>query len=354
MPRYPIEDANHESQLLHLQTAFVALLAQMPNLQSITYASYSALAMTQGLTGGSIGSEYRVEPSSEGVGNFLSHVFAFVEASTRRISLSLSAGRCQVRHLEQIEPLSCMSSLRVMLPRPVEDAPDPKSTLAGIVHCNANLQSFALEVNYYETCAAPFLIPGSLHMLRSLHLQGRLSFQNDHWANWDSCIDWAKLRSLELVELPLIVDILRRLESRLPNLRVLKLRAYQNRSDLYERLALFDASTCSVVKSFLLVTPVEELDIVGFTRDIALHDMVRGSRNTLHTLRIHYDAEVLPPRGLILMPNLHLGLGAFLSAESLQSLLSLCPSLKRLGLDIEDQEEFIVVSNSLPMPNCTD
>lgn len=246
-----------------------------------------------------------------------------------------------------------------MLPRPDEDAPDPMTTVAEIIHRNANLRSFALEVDYCrrigadiykETPVAPLLLPKSFRRLRHLYLEGRLSFDDGRWANWDGCIDWGKLRTLQVVQIPLIVEVLSHLQSSLPNLRTLRLRAYQNRADSYERLPLLDRYACCVVKSFLLVTPVEELDLVGLSRDLSVQDMVQGSGVALRKLRIHFDAEVFPWRnGPDPMPGLHLGLTAFVDAENLRLLLTLCPALEHLGLDIEEQCDFIVVSIRFPL-----
>ncbi|KAL8956583.1 MAG: hypothetical protein Q9193_005931 [Seirophora villosa] len=181
----------------------------------------------------------------------------------------------------------------------------------------------------------PFLIPGSFKQLQHLHIHGRYRFQPADWAIWDSCVDWANIHTLELVEISLVVEVLTHLMMSLASLRTLRLSAYRIWSDCY-RLGLLHSHSCSIVQEFLRAHSLEELDIIGFPREISVQDMVHGSGSRLRKLRIHVNTGLMP---------LAIGQDVFTGPEKLQRILSACPLLECLGFDAESQQaDLIMVS----------
>ncbi|KAL8766196.1 MAG: hypothetical protein Q9209_006961 [Squamulea sp. 1 TL-2023] len=183
----------------------------------------------------------------------------------------------------------------------------------------------------------PSLDPSCFRNLQALRLEDDLAFEVDDWLRWDSCIDWANIRELGLVCLPLILQVLSHCLHRLPNLHTLRLSVHRSLARPEQRLPLLDDLSCAIIKKFLSSNAMMELGLTGLTRDLALIDIVRGSGEKLRRLSLHVDdierdpTLVLPGTDL----NLHLGEGVFLDAEKLQTLNAMCPNLEHLGMDVE-------------------
>ncbi|KAL8712210.1 MAG: hypothetical protein Q9225_006983 [Loekoesia sp. 1 TL-2023] len=274
------------------------------------------------------------------------------------ISLSLDASALTGKHQTELKALSRISYLGLTFRhqhQPEHHNEDLKTmeSISTMIHRNPGLRSFSLAADYANNYRPenstklrnlPFLTPGSFKNLRELHLEGHLIFETADWAIWDNCVDWAQLCSLALVEIPLITEVLRHLIYSLPSLRTLRLSAYRIMTDSYERVHLLDPYPCSIVKDFLLAVPLEELDLIGFTREIPIYDVVRGSKKRLRKLRIHFDAELTPwrPNMPDPRPNLQLGETVFLDVEKMEYLLESCPLLECIGLDIEAQNDTLM------------
>ena len=284
----------------------------------------------------------------------ISDLIQVLESFHKKVDISIDVPWLQPLTIQTrvLESLTCITRLELRLfprrPPPRKDSreDDYMDIVAGVLHKNPRIRTLHLELNLKRALGrlrdhkyhnVPLFGSYVLGKLKDIHLEGDLSFMIEDWVRWDAHVTWTNLTTLQLINLPLVLQVLFHCAHKLPNLHTLHVRAHRKDAGQEEITPLLDIPSSTIIKDFLSSTNLTELDLSDLTRDLPLRDILGGSGARLHRLRLHVNVqkrlgENVPVSGL------YWGETAFLSSGQLDYLNGTCPHLKQLGLDAEESD----------------
>ena len=168
----------------------------------------------------------------------------------------------------------------------------------------------------------PFKRDEFLPSLEELGLEGQIHLPDIDWTIMEQNINWAQLQRLNLKNNDLAENFLTRYGDRLSNLRSLKLSTYRSIKDHSLRSVGLGVGKRRNVIAFIEARRFEVLEIMGFTRDVPVHE-ITNSGTLLQVLRL--DIQMGPA-------VLHKDLVLF-DLEVLQTLNDNCPQIDCLGVN---------------------
>lgn len=272
----------------------------------------------------------------------------------------------------RLEDLSCLRSLRVCflanssMSRGVKGANEelgsnPFQGIVKLVSTNTRLKHLHLRLREDSLSSSPIyremrdhaleILGPVLPDLESLVLEGDLHFTDKALKTWTKPLN--QLQSLQIRGLPLVEQITRSLQGQMPALQTLKLSAFPNQQDY----TTFHGDP-TYLKAFLSTLVLTDLSLQGFPPDILWHALQSSGPTLRHLCFYSDDATGLDTRaGPPLLPTM------LLSTEYLRTLISTCPALQRIILDVTNssiltaekpsQESPPSASNLQPSPIAT-